>query len=92
MQLESFGYNTEDLMFFWQKPDNEAIDMGVGLELPQFRILGFRTENCTKTYTSGSYTCIKGNSTRLYQTELISAEFILKREIGYYSLGLFYIK
>ena len=60
MQLESFGYNTKDLKFFWNKPINDTIDMGVGLELPQFRILGSRTSDCTKTYTSGNYTCIKG--------------------------------
>lgn len=65
MQLESFGYNTNDLLFFWLYQDKfgkpeKAIDMGPGLELPQFRILGYRTADCTKKYTSGNYTCIKG--------------------------------
>ena len=64
MQIESFGYNTDDLLFFWDTSSNtsDTIDMGSGLELPQFRILGHRTADCTKNYTSGSYTCIKGNS------------------------------
>lgn len=73
MQLESFGYNTNDLLFFWLYQDKfgkpeKAIDMGPGLELPQFRILGYRTADCTKKYTSGNYTCIKGiftNKTKL---------------------------
>ena len=60
MQIESFGYNTNDVLFFWDTSSNETIDMGSGLELPQFRILGHRTADCTKKYTSGSYTCIKG--------------------------------
>ena len=62
MQIESFGYNTNDVLFFWDTSTNQTIDMGSGLELPQFRILGHRTADCTKKYTSGSYTCIKGEA------------------------------
>ena len=54
----------------------EAIDMGLGLELPQFSILGHRTADCTKTYTSGQYTCIR-------------ADFVLEREIGYYMIQIY---
>ena len=96
MQLESFGYNTNDLLFFWLYQDRygkpeKAIDMGPGLELPQFRILGYRTADCTKKYTSGNYTCIKGKSSFwIYDNLYIhSAEFILKREIGYYMIQIY---
>jgi hypothetical protein len=74
MQIESFGYNVNDLLFRWQ--ENTPIDMGPGLELPQFRILGHRTEDCTKAYTSGKYTCIR-------------SDFILEREIGYYMIQIY---
>jgi len=74
MQIESFGYNTNDVKFQWEPA--KAIDMGPGLELPQFRILGHKTGDCTKKYTSGIYTCIR-------------AKFILEREIGYYMIQIY---
>lgn len=76
MQIESFGYNTNDVLFQWDTSNGYSIDMGSGLELPQFRILGHRTTDCTKTYTSGKYTCIR-------------ADFILEREIGYYMIQIY---
>lgn len=75
MQIESFGYNTKDVMFRWDQT-GESIDMGTGLELPQFRILGHKTAVCTKTYKSGNYTCIR-------------ADFVLEREIGYYMIQIY---
>ena len=60
MQIESYGYTTNDLLVFWDTSIDKAIDMNSELELPQFRILGHRTSECTTNYISGSYACIKG--------------------------------
>merc|ERR1711892_725955 len=50
--------------------------MAENLTLPQFSIMGHRQISCTKQYASGSYTCIE-------------AQFILKREIGYYLIQIY---
>ena len=44
--------------------------------MPQFTLVGHQTDDCTKNYTSGTYTCIQ-------------ALFILKREIGYYVIQIY---
>ena len=46
------------------------------IKMPQFTLVGHQTDDCTKNYTSGTYTCIQ-------------ALFILKREIGYYVIQIY---
>ncbi|KAJ8252887.1 hypothetical protein GJAV_G00206670 [Gymnothorax javanicus] len=75
MQLESFGYTMNDLIFEWL---NEGpVQVADGLTLPQFimrdeKELGY----CTKHYNTGKFTCIE-------------AKFHLERQMGYYLIQMY---
>ncbi|XP_026874009.1 glycine receptor, beta b isoform X2 [Electrophorus electricus] len=76
MQLESFGYTTDDLQFMWQSGDPVQMDE---IALPQFDIRQEDIEygNCTKFYAgTGYYTCV----------EVI---FTLRRQVGFYMMGVY---
>ncbi|XP_037396467.1 glycine receptor, beta b isoform X4 [Pygocentrus nattereri] len=76
MQLESFGYTTDDLQFMWQSGDPVQMDE---IALPQFDIRQEDIEygNCTKYYAgTGYYTCV----------EVI---FTLRRQVGFYMMGVY---
>ncbi|KAM9513768.1 glycine receptor, alpha 4a isoform 3-T3 [Salvelinus alpinus] len=75
MQLESFGYTMNDLIFEWlaENPVQVADD----LTLPQFVLkdeqdLGY----CTKHYNTGKFTCIE-------------VKFHLERQMGYYLIQMY---
>ncbi|XP_060612156.1 glycine receptor subunit alpha-4-like isoform X2 [Anolis sagrei] len=76
MQLESFGYTMNDLIFEWVK-GQEAVQVAEGLTLPQFILraekdLGY----CTKSYNTGKFTCIE-------------VKFHLERQMGYYLIQMY---
>ncbi|KAK7939225.1 hypothetical protein WMY93_002551 [Mugilogobius chulae] len=75
MQLESFGYTMNDLVFEWL--ENGAVQVSEGLTLPQFIM---REEKelryCTKHYNTGKFTCIEVN-------------FHLERQMGYYLIQMY---
>ncbi|XP_077990088.1 glycine receptor subunit alpha-3-like [Glandiceps talaboti] len=71
MQMESYGYTTKDLVFKWS--DTNPVQSEEDLKLPQFQINGYKTESCTKEYSTGAFTCIL-------------ARFYLHRDVGYYML------
>ncbi|KAL4641791.1 glycine receptor subunit beta [Arapaima gigas] len=76
MQLESFGYTTDDLKFSWQSGDPVQMDE---IALPQFDIKqeDITYGNCTKYYKgTGYYTCV----------EVI---FTLRRQVGFYMMGVY---
>ncbi|KAI5940825.1 Glycine receptor subunit beta [Manis javanica] len=76
MQLESFGYTTDDLRFIWQSGDPVQLEK---IALPQFDIKKEDIEygNCTKYYKgTGYYTCV----------EVI---FTLRRQVGFYMMGVY---
>ncbi|XP_043935757.1 glycine receptor subunit beta isoform X2 [Protopterus annectens] len=76
MQLESFGYTTDDLRFIWQSGDPVQMEE---IALPQFDIKQEDIEygNCTKYYKgTGYYTCV----------EVI---FTLRRQVGFYMMGVY---
>ncbi|XP_046579857.1 glycine receptor subunit alpha-2-like isoform X3 [Haliotis rubra] len=66
--LESYSYSTKNVIFAWH--DNPIVKRS-DLSLPQFDLIGWTTDDCTKTYVSGNYTCIRG-------------DFQLSRNFGYY--------
>uniref|UniRef100_A0A8C8JLY9 Glycine receptor beta n=1 Tax=Oncorhynchus tshawytscha TaxID=74940 RepID=A0A8C8JLY9_ONCTS len=76
MQLESFGYTTDDLQFMWQSGDPVQMEE---IALPQFDIKQEDIEygNCTKFYAgAGYYTCV----------EVI---FTLRRQVGFYMMRVY---
>ncbi|CAL8345049.1 unnamed protein product [Boreogadus saida] len=75
MQLESFGYTMNDLVFEWL--EDGAVQVSEGLTLPQFimsdeKELGY----CTKHYNTGKFTCIE-------------VKFHLERQMGYYLIQMY---
>ena len=61
----------------WLKYTTEIVSCFLMMiKMPQFTLVGHQTDDCTKNYTSGTYTCIQ-------------ALFILKREIGYYVIQIY---
>ncbi|XP_060911557.1 glycine receptor, alpha 4b isoform X1 [Labrus mixtus] len=75
MQLESFGYTMNDLIFEWLNVG--AVQVADDLTLPQFVLkeeqgLGY----CTKHYNTGKFTCIEVN-------------FYLERQMGYYLIQMY---
>ncbi|KAG7264604.1 hypothetical protein CRUP_002193 [Coryphaenoides rupestris] len=75
MQLESFGYTMNDLVFEWL--EDGAVQVSDGLTLPQFimkdeKELGY----CTKHYNTGKFTCIE-------------VKFHLERQMGYYLIQMY---
>ncbi|CAB1454738.1 unnamed protein product [Pleuronectes platessa] len=75
MQLESFGYTMNDLVFEWLA--DGAVQVSEGLTLPQFIMreeqeLGY----CTKHYNTGKFTCIE-------------VKFHLERQMGYYLIQMY---
>ncbi|XP_077575730.1 glycine receptor subunit alpha-3 [Stigmatopora nigra] len=75
MQLESFGYTMNDLIFEWQ--ENGPVQVAEGLTLPQFLL---KDESdlryCTKHYNTGKFTCIE-------------VRFHLERQMGYYLIQMY---
>ncbi|KAH0629861.1 hypothetical protein JD844_012294 [Phrynosoma platyrhinos] len=75
MQLESFGYTMNDLIFRWQKAN--AVQVADGLTLPQFILKEEKDlRDCTKEYNTGMFTCIE-------------ARFHLERQMGYYLIQMY---
>uniref|UniRef100_A0A8C1LQM1 Glycine receptor, alpha 4b n=1 Tax=Cyprinus carpio TaxID=7962 RepID=A0A8C1LQM1_CYPCA len=75
MQLESFGYTMNDLIFQWL--DEGPVQVADELVLPQFVLkeekdLGY----CTKHYNTGKFTCIE-------------VKFHLERQMGYYLIQMY---
>ncbi|KAJ7319598.1 hypothetical protein JRQ81_019109 [Phrynocephalus forsythii] len=75
MQLESFGYTMNDLIFEWMS--DAPVQVAEGLTLPQFILkeekeLGY----CTKYYNTGKFTCIE-------------VKFHLERQMGYYLIQMY---
>ncbi|XP_067899137.1 glycine receptor subunit alphaZ1 [Heterodontus francisci] len=75
MQLESFGYTMNDLIFEWDK--TAAVQVADGLTLPQFILKEEKDlRYCTKHYNTGKFTCIE-------------ARFHLERQMGYYLIQMY---
>nr|XP_033946046.1 glycine receptor subunit alpha-3 [Pseudochaenichthys georgianus] len=75
MQLESFGYTMNDLIFEWQ--EKGPVQIAEGLTLPQFLLKDESDRRyCTKHYNTGKFTCIE-------------VRFHLERQMGYYLIQMY---
>ncbi|XP_078413730.1 glycine receptor subunit alpha-3 [Cetorhinus maximus] len=75
MQLESFGYTMNDLIFEWD--ENKPVQTADGLTLPQFLLKEEKDlRYCTKHYNTGKFTCIE-------------VRFHLERQMGYYLIQMY---
>uniref|UniRef100_A0A7N6F665 Gamma-aminobutyric acid type A receptor beta4 subunit n=1 Tax=Anabas testudineus TaxID=64144 RepID=A0A7N6F665_ANATE len=72
LEIESYGYTTDDIVFFWQGGD-DAVTGVDKLELPQFSIVDIRLVSREVRFTTGSY-------------PRLSLSFRIKRNIGYFIL------
>ncbi|XP_048450928.1 glycine receptor subunit alpha-3 [Rhincodon typus] len=75
MQLESFGYTMNDLIFEWDA--DKPVQTADGLTLPQFVLKEEKDlRYCTKHYNTGKFTCIE-------------VRFHLERQMGYYLIQMY---
>ncbi|CAL8362625.1 unnamed protein product [Lota lota] len=75
MQLESFGYTMNDLVFDWL--DIGPVQVADDLMLPQFVLKEEKGHGyCTKHYNTGKFTCIE-------------VKFYLERQMGYYLIQMY---
>ncbi|XP_055004530.1 gamma-aminobutyric acid receptor subunit beta-4 isoform X1 [Boleophthalmus pectinirostris] len=72
LEIESYGYTTDDIVFFWQGGD-KAVTGVDKLELPQFSIVDIRLVSREVRFITGSY-------------PRLSLSFRIKRNIGYFIL------
>ncbi|XP_036380398.1 gamma-aminobutyric acid receptor subunit beta-4 isoform X2 [Megalops cyprinoides] len=72
LEIESYGYTTDDIVFFWQGGDNAVTGVDK-LELPQFSIVELRLVSREVRFTTGAY-------------PRLSLSFRIKRNIGYFIL------
>uniref|UniRef100_A0A1A8NQI1 Uncharacterized protein n=1 Tax=Nothobranchius rachovii TaxID=451742 RepID=A0A1A8NQI1_9TELE len=72
LEIESYGYTTDDIVFFWQGGDSAVTGVDK-LELPQFSIVELRLVSREVMFTTGSY-------------PRLSLSFRIKRNIGYFIL------
>ncbi|XP_041111470.1 gamma-aminobutyric acid receptor subunit beta-4-like isoform X2 [Polyodon spathula] len=72
LEIESYGYTTDDIVFFWQGGDSAVTGVD-RLELPQFSIMELRLVSKEVVFATGSY-------------PRLSLSFRIKRNIGYFIL------
>lgn len=75
IEIESYGYNTRDIDYRWEK-GNESVSLDGKIELPQFKVLGFRMGHELQSLSSGDYI-------RLY------CEVHFVRSMGYYLIQIY---
>lgn len=75
IEIESYGYNTRDINYRWEK-GNESVSLDGKIELPQFKVLGFKMGQTVQSLSSGDYI-------RLY------CEVHFVRSMGYYLIQIY---
>lgn len=75
IEIESYGYNTRDIDYRWETGD-KSVSLNTKIELPQFKILGFRMGQELQNLSSGDYI-------RLY------CEIHFVRSMGYYLIQIY---
>ncbi|KAF7489860.1 Glutamate-gated chloride channel [Sarcoptes scabiei] len=74
IQMASYGYTTEDLMFVWKQED--PVQITTNLHLPRFTLEKYLTDYCTSKTNTGSYSCLK-------------VDLLFKREFSYYLIQIY---
>ncbi|XP_075678925.1 glutamate-gated chloride channel-like isoform X1 [Dermatophagoides pteronyssinus] len=74
IQMASYGYTTEDLMFVWKHED--PVQITTNLHLPRFTLEKYLTDYCTSKTNTGSYSCLK-------------VDLLFKREFSYYLIQIY---
>lgn len=75
IEIESYGYNTRDIDYRWERGD-ASVSLNDKIELPQFKILGFKMGQELQNLSSGDYI-------RLY------CEIHFVRSMGYYLIQIY---
>lgn len=75
IEIESYGYNTRDIDYRWERGD-ASVSLQTNIELPQFKILGFKMGQEIQNLSSGDYI-------RLY------CEIHFVRSMGYYLIQIY---
>lgn len=75
IEIESYGYNTRDIDYRWERGD-ASVTLNTKIELPQFKILGFKMGQELQNLSSGDYI-------RLY------CEIHFVRSMGYYLIQIY---
>lgn len=75
IEIESYGYNTRDIDYRWER-GNQSVSLSGKIELPQFKVLGFRMGHELQSLSSGDYI-------RLY------CEIHFVRSMGYYLIQIY---
>lgn len=75
IEIESYGYNTRDIDYRWERGD-ASVSLNTKIELPQFKILGFKMGQELQNLSSGDYI-------RLY------CEIHFVRSMGYYLIQIY---
>ncbi|XP_061600066.1 gamma-aminobutyric acid receptor subunit beta-1 isoform X2 [Cololabis saira] len=73
LEIESYGYTTDDIEFYWQGGSESSVTGVENIELPQFSIIDYQTLSKKAVFATGSY-------------PRLSLSFKLKRNIGYFIL------
>ena len=75
IEIESYGYNTREIDYRWER-GNESVSLDGKIELPQFKVLGFKMGHELQSLSSGDYI-------RLY------CEVHFVRSMGYYLIQIY---
>jgi len=74
IQMASYGYTTEDLVFLWK--ETTPVQVVHPLSLPRFKLIKSKTDYCTSKTNTGEYSCIY-------------VDLIFKREFSYYLILIY---
>jgi anionic glutamate receptor len=74
IQMASYGYTTDDLVFLWKEGD--PVQVTKNLHLPRFTLEKYLTAYCTSRTNTGEYSCLK-----------VDLQF--KREFSYYLIQIY---
>merc|ERR1719347_77165 len=74
LQIASYGWATEDLIYKWK--DVDPVQIVPGLHLPRFTLEQYKSDYCNVITNTGEYSCLK-------------VELIFKREFSYYLITIY---